>query len=95
MTFRVQAEIEVPRFEPKRLPPGDGAAARAILGERPLYDLERDRFATAAIYDRAKLLPGDRIAGPAIVAQFDATTIVLAGQNARVDAHGLIVIEDT
>ena len=41
------------------------------------------------------LLPGDRIEGPAIVAQFDATTIVLAGQDARVDAHGILVIEDT
>ena len=95
VTFRVQAEIEVPRFEPKRLPPGDGNAARAKLGERPLFDLDEDRFAPAAIYDRARLAPGDRMAGPAIVAQFDATTIVLAGQEARVDPYGLLVIEDT
>ncbi len=95
VTFRVQAEIEVPRFLPKRLNHGDGNVARAALGERPLFDLERDRFAPANIYDRAKLLPGDRIAGPAIVAQFDATTVILAGQEARVDPYGLIVIEDT
>ncbi len=95
VTFRVQAEIEVPRFHAQRLPAGDGNPARAILGERPLYDLERDRSSPAMIYDRAKLLPGDRIAGPAIVAQFDATTIVLAGQDARVDPFGLLVIEDT
>ena len=95
VTFRVQAEIEVPRYRPQRLPPGDGNPARARLGERPLFDFERDRFAPAAIYDRAKLAPGDRIEGPAIVAQFDATMIVLAGQAARVDPFGLIVIEDT
>jgi N-methylhydantoinase A len=95
VTFRVQAEIEVPRFLPKRRAPGDGNAARAASGERPLFDLERGRFSPATIYDRAKLAPGDRIAGPAIVAQFDATTVVLAGQEARVDPFGLIVIEDT
>ena len=42
VTFRVQAEIDVPRFQAKLLPPGDGNSARAILGERPLYDLERE-----------------------------------------------------
>ncbi len=94
VTFRLQAEIEVPRLTLKRLAPGDGKAARAQTGERPLFDLDSDRFVPARIYDRAKLLPGDRLAGPAIIDQFDATTMVLAGQTATVDPYGIIVIEN-
>jgi N-methylhydantoinase A len=93
VTFRLQAEIEVPRLELKELAPGDGDAARAATGERPLFDIDADRFVAARCYDRAKLRPGDRIAGPAIIDQFDATTMVLAGQRASVDPYGIVVIE--
>ena len=55
--------------------------ARAHSGERPLFDLDcRQVRRRPTIYDRAKLAPGDRLAGPAIIEQFDATTVVLAGQ---------------
>jgi N-methylhydantoinase A len=94
VTFRLQAEIEVPRLELKRLEPGDGNSARALTGERPLFDLDTDRFVAARIYDRAKLMPGDRVQGPAIIDQFDATTMVLGGQAATVDPHGILVIEN-
>jgi N-methylhydantoinase A len=94
VTFRVQAEIAVPRLAMKSLAAGDGNPKRAARGERQLFDLERDRFVRATAYERQKLAPGDRIAGPAIVEQFDATTIVLAGQEALVEEHGLLVIED-
>jgi N-methylhydantoinase A len=95
VTFRLQAEIEVPKLELKRLPPGDGASAgRALTGERRLFDLASDRFVPARIYDRAKLAPGDPVRGPAIIDQFDATTMVLAGQVATPDPYGILVIED-
>lgn len=45
-----------------------------------------------SIYDRAKLKAGNRIAGPAIVTEFDSTTLVLAGHYAMVDATGAILI---
>jgi N-methylhydantoinase A len=47
----------------------------------------------ARVYDRSKLMAGDRIAGPAIIDQFDATTVVPAGQTATVDAGATLVIE--
>ena len=37
------------------------------------------------IYSRDSLLPGNRLAGPAIVEQYDATTVVPPGWNATVD----------
>ena len=94
VTFRLQAEIEVPRLELKPMAAGDGNPARALKGERPLFDIDANKFAPAKIYDRAKLRPGDRLAGPAIIDQFDATTLVLAGQSATLDRFGTLVIEN-
>ena len=45
-----------------------------------------------AIYDRALLRAGDRIAGPAVVVEMDSTTLVLPGCMATVDAFGNILI---
>lgn len=45
------------------------------------------------VYDRALLKAGNTFAGPAIVRQFDSTTIVGVGQTATVDRVGHIIIE--
>jgi len=93
VTFRLQAEVEVPRYEIAPLPAGDGNAARACKGERQVFDVARDAFVTARLYDRDRLAPGDVIEGPAIIDQFDATTVMLAGQTLRVDRSATLVIE--
>jgi len=45
------------------------------------------------VYDRAALLPGHRLVGPAIVDQLDATTVVFPGDRLRVDGHGNLLVE--
>jgi N-methylhydantoinase A len=50
-----------------------------------------ERHATE-IYDRAKLQPGARFTGPAIVTEFDSTTVVLPGYQAEVDRYFNILI---
>ncbi len=92
VTFRVIAEIEVPRLEPPRVESGDGDAARAQTGERALWDSAVGAFSTAAVFDRTRLFGGDRIEGPAIIEQFDSTTVVPAGQSAELDAFATLVI---
>ncbi|MCX6386993.1 MAG: hydantoinase/oxoprolinase family protein [Solirubrobacterales bacterium] len=37
------------------------------------------------VYDRALLLPGHRLSGPAVITEFDSTTVVLPGYDAEVD----------
>jgi N-methylhydantoinase A len=93
VTFRLQAEIEVPRLELPKLARGDGRAERALKGERPLFDIDANRFVSAKVYDRQKLMAGDGIPGPAIIDQFDATTVVLGGQMATVDGTATLIIE--
>ena len=93
VTFRLQAEIDVPRLDLPKLARGDCRAERASKGERELFDIDADRFVRAKVYDRQKLMAGDRIAGPAVVDQFDATTLVPAGAIATVDDSATLVIE--
>lgn len=44
-------------------------------------------------YDRHKLKAGNRISGPAIVNQYDTTTVIPPGLEAHVDRFGNIIIE--
>ncbi|MEZ5100088.1 MAG: hydantoinase/oxoprolinase family protein [Thermoleophilia bacterium] len=44
-------------------------------------------------YDRAQLKAGNRIAGPAIVNQYDTTTVIPPGVGAHIDRYGNIIIE--
>jgi N-methylhydantoinase A len=50
------------------------------------------RLATP-VYDRARLRPGDRFRGPAVVTEYSATTALPPGWRARVDAHENILLE--
>ena len=43
-------------------------------------------------YDRAALKAGNRLEGPAIVNQYDSTTVIPPGLTAHVDRFGNIVI---
>ncbi len=90
VTFRLFAEIAVDRFAFPPLAERAGGAART--GTRPMYDVERRDYVDAGVYQRERLAPGETVAGPAVINQFDATTIVLAGQSARVDAYGTLLI---
>lgn len=93
VTLRVVSEVPIPRLEVPEVPAGDGSPDRALAGRRQLYNLEFGRFEQAQIYDRTRLGAGDRLSGPAVIEQFDSTTIVLAGQTARVDRFGNLVID--
>ena len=92
VTLRLVAEVPVPHLRLPRIAPGHLADAR--IGRRPLYDLALAEFADADVYDRAQLGAKDRIAGPAIVEQYDSTTVVLAGQTLSVDEFGNLVIAE-
>jgi N-methylhydantoinase A len=45
-----------------------------------------------AIYDRGRLQPGDVISGPAVIEQFDSTTVLCPGDRLRVDNAGNLVV---
>ncbi len=87
---RARARI---RREPPPLPPlaeGLPSAGHALIEKRPVFF---EREAVTAVYDRERLLAGNLIAGPAIVAQMDSTALIPPGWTARVDAAGNLIIE--
>ena len=54
-----------------------------------------ERWWKTGVFDRAKLLSGNVIAGPAIVEEPDASTLVHPGWEASVDAHGNLRLRPT
>ena len=94
VTFRLQSEIAIPRLELPDLAQTDGNMARAKKGQRLLYNTAQQKFEHVDVWDRAQLLAGDRFDGPAIIEQFDATTLALGGQTVSVDRKGTLLIEE-
>lgn len=88
VTFRVEASSASPQLEFSRQPLGSPDPTPARPGSRSLFLPER---VDAPVYDRALLTPGNHISGPALIEQFDTTTLVLPGEQARVDVTGNIV----
>ncbi|HTF54821.1 MAG TPA: hypothetical protein VK735_45890 [Pseudonocardia sp.] len=82
-----------PEVAPLTLPEGDGNPGAAVVGTKPIH-LSGERV-DARIYDRAKLLAGDVIAGPAIITEMDSTTLVLPGHAATVHRSGSLLIRPT
>jgi N-methylhydantoinase A len=73
------------------VPPGRGAGS-AATGQRPVYFGDSGWLETP-IYARESLGAGDSFEGPAIVTQYDTTTVILPGQRVSVDAYGNLVVE--
>ena len=92
VTLRVDAIGALPQPRLAELPSG-GNAADAITGRQRIAFEGGDR--EAPIYDRAKLRAGNRIEGPAIVTQLDATTLLLPGETAEVHRYGGLLVHET
>src|SRR5512147_2514194 len=69
---RMIASSEPVPFPRKKLAPGNGKQA-LVKQRRAVFD---GRASRAPVYDRASLRPGDTFAGPAIVAEYSATTVL-------------------
>jgi N-methylhydantoinase A len=75
------------------LPEGDldgSSPKQAQSDEHKIYF--DGQFLSTPIYDRAKLHPGNRMTGPAIVTEMDSTTVVLPGFTGEVDRYFNILI---
>ena len=87
VTLRVEAVGHMPRPARPAVAPGKGGQAAAThvvhLAGGP---------ARVPLYDRATLGAGDRLEGPAIVTQLDATTLVRPGWTATVQPNGALLL---
>jgi len=88
----VRATVSGPRphVQATRLPDGGTDPAAAA---RTTTTVHVDGAPTeATVYDRAKLVAGNVVTGPAIVTEMDSTTLVLPGHAATVHPSGCLLI---
>ena len=91
VNFHLAAEVDTPRIAlPEIAVAGSVDAAR--IARRGSAASKDEPFPA---YDRARLPPGARISGPALIEEPTTTTVVLADQIVSVDRFGLLIIEDS
>ena len=90
--FRLSARGRMTRPEIPAQPLAGEDASAAHRGKRDVFVEAEGGLAPADIYDFAALVPGNSIAGPAVVHTPITTIVVQAAQTARMDAYRNIVI---
>jgi N-methylhydantoinase A len=92
VSYRVRVRVTVPKYEPRSEPASAQPAAAVAKGKRRIH-FGPTQSVEATLYERDKLDVGATIAGPAIVEQFDATTVIPQGWTGRVDGYGNLILE--
>ena len=70
----------------------DGETGPAVKGTRRAYFRESSDFVETTVYDRARLVPGDEVRGPAVVEEEGSTLVIGPGGSARVAGSGNLVV---
>jgi len=84
------------RPDPPVLPKGaraTGDVGGAVVAHRRVFFETGNDFVECAVYDRKRLAAGHVVIGPAVVEQFDSTTLIHPGQRAEVDDLGFLLIQ--
>ena len=94
VSYRLRLRVAVPKYRPleEAVPNPPRSLRVAGKGKRRLY-LKGDTAIEAAVYERDLLDVDGVIAGPAIVEQFDATTVIPPGWAGRVDAYRNLMLD--
>ena len=94
VSYRLRVRVTVPKYqlqqEPACVNPPPISDARK--GARQVY-FNAATATETTLYERDRLAVGASIPGPAIVEQFDATTVIPPGWTARVDGARNLILE--
>jgi len=90
VSYRLRLRVTVPKYAPRE----EVVVAREIVskGHRAVY-FDGATLTQTALYEREALSRAAEISGPAIIEQFDATTVIPRGWTARVDPHLNLILE--
>src|SRR5271169_1106326 len=93
VTFRAEATGIVRKADIRPAADAGPNPRAAEFGRRDVWLREAGAFVSCPLYDREKLAAGNRIEGPAIVEQMDATTLIVPGATATVDPYLNLLLE--
>jgi N-methylhydantoinase A len=96
VSYRLRMRVSVPKYVPRAaMTPQPPLSSRAaVKGVRRIH-LGARSSVDATLYERKRLAIGATVAGPAIVEQFDSTTIIPTGWTGRVDGYRNLILERT
>jgi N-methylhydantoinase A len=92
VSYRLRVRVAVPKYEPRETatPSSPRPVADAVKGTRRVSF--NGSVTDAMLYERDRLDIGATIAGPALVEQFDATTVIPPRWNGHVDGYGNLIL---
>ena len=94
VNYRVEAIGRVPVVELARLDDAQGSVEDARAGTRSAFFASlSDQLVPVPVYQRERLRAGHQFTGPALVDQYDSTTVICPGQAVTVDKLGNLVVE--
>jgi N-methylhydantoinase A len=92
VSYRLRLRVAVPKYEPRDEAAPAAPRLPAPKGWRTIH-LDGTNACEAALYERDALDVGAVIIGPAIVEQFDATTVIPPGWSAQVDRRRNLILQ--
>lgn len=92
VTARIAAIGEIPKARLKEIGQGNAQAGQALEGSRDVFDYVKGEWLRHDLYDRAKLLAGNQVLGPALIEEPTTVTVVRQGHRCEVDRLGNLVI---
>lgn len=93
VSYRLRLRVAVPKYNLREeAPPAKARPAKAaIKGKRGVFFGHAPVETT--LYEREALDIGTCVSGPAIIEQFDATTVIPSGWTGRVDGYRSLILE--
>ena len=92
VSYRLRLRVGVPKYEPRDEPASAAPRSPEPKGRRTMH-LDGATACEATLYERDRLDIGAAVEGPAIVEQFDATTVIPPGWCASVDRRRNLILE--
>ncbi len=92
VSYRLRVRVAVPKYQPREeaVSPSPRPITAAVKGRRQAAF--NGALQDATLYERDRLDIGAAVMGPAIVEQFDATTVIPPGWGGHVDGYGNLIL---
>jgi N-methylhydantoinase A len=90
VTLRLSVVVPVTPPQLNEEAPGEADAETAVVGKKEVWFGEE--MVSAALFERSKLRPGHHFDGPAVVFQYDTTTVIPPEWQVAVDSYSNLIL---